>query len=373
VTAVPPELIPQADPRRSYIAHSREIDAAIDRVLSRGRYVLGEHVARFEEEFAAWLGARWAVGVASGTDAVRLALAACDIGAGDEVITVSHTAIATVAAIELSGAAPVLVDVDQQTLTIDAARVEEAIGPRSRAIVAVHLYGHPAAMDEILRVANRHGLTVVEDCAQAHGSKWGGQRVGTLGHAAAFSFYPTKNLGALGDGGMVVTNDRDIAARVRRIREYGWDAQRSSVEPGVNSRLDEIQAAVLRVKLGHLERENDLRRGIAARYAEGLASAAGLELPREAPGARHVYHLYVVRTPQRDALAGHLRSCGIGTAVHYPLPVHLQPAYCGRLRTGPLPVTEQAGREVLSLPMFAELTAPEVEAVINGVLAFGQN
>jgi dTDP-4-amino-4,6-dideoxygalactose transaminase len=373
VTGVPPELIPQADPRRNYISHRGEIDAAIGLVLEHGRYVLGENVAAFEEEFAAWLGARSAVGVASGTDAVRLALAACDIGAGDEVITVSHTAIATVAAIELTGAAPVLVDVDQQTLTIDSARIEEAIGPRSRAIVAVHLYGHPAAMDEILGVADRHGLTVVEDCAQAHGSKWRGRGVGTLGAVAAFSFYPTKNLGGFGDGGMVVTNDPDIAARVRRLREYGWNEQRSSVEPGVNSRLDEMQAAVLRVKLGHLERENDLRRGIAARYAEGLASASALELPREAPGARHVYHLYVVRTPQRDALASHLRSRGIGTAVHYPVPVHLQPAYCGRLRTGPLPVTERAGREVLSLPMFAELTASEVEAVINGVLAFGQN
>ena len=215
---------------------------------------------------------------------------------------------------------------------------------------------------------------MVEDCAQAHGSQWRGrQQLGTLGGAAAFSFYPTKNLGALGDGGMVVTNDRDIAARVRRLREYGWGERHSSVEPGVNSRLDEIQAAVLRVKLGHLEQDNDLRRGIAARYTEGLAPAAALDLPREAPAARHVYHLYVVRTPRRDALAGYLRSRGIGTAVHYPVPVHLQPAYCGRLRTGPLPVTERAVREVLSLPLFAELTAPEVEAVINGVLAFGQN
>jgi len=372
VTGVPsPEFIPQADPRRSYIAHRGEIDRAIALVLGNGRYVLGEEVAAFEEEFAAWLGARFAVGVASGTDAVRLALAACGIGAGDEVITVSHTAIATVAAIELLGATPVLVDVDEQTLTIDPARIEEAIGPRSRAIVTVHLYGHPAAMDGILAVAVRHGLTVVEDCAQAHGSKWHGRRVGTIGAAAAFSFYPTKNLGALGDGGMVVTNDPDVAARVRRLREYGWNEQRSSVEPGMNSRLDEIQAAVLRVKLGHLDRENDLRRGIAARYAEGLASAA-LELPSEASQARHVYHLYVVRTSRRDALAGHLRSRGIGTAIHYPLPVHLQPAYGSRLRTGPLPVTERAGREVLSLPMFAELTSPEVEAVIDGVLMFGR-
>jgi dTDP-4-amino-4,6-dideoxygalactose transaminase len=282
------------------------------------------------------------------------------------VITAAHTAVATVAAIEMAGAVPVFADVDPMTLTIAPEEIEKRVGPRTRAIVAVHLYGHPAAMDEIREIAVRRRLKIVEDCAQAYGARIGGRKVGSLGDAAAFSFYPTKNLGALGDGGMVATNDPEIAARVRRLRQYGWDAERRSQEPGINSRLDELQAAVLRVKLTTVEQDNEKRRRIAARYRQALAST-DLELPWEAPGGRHVYHLYVVRTPERDRLAEHLARRGIGSAIHYPIPVHLQPAYRGRFGDVPLPMTERAAGEVLSLPLFPELAAEEVEAVIDAV------
>ncbi|MGH7899837.1 MAG: DegT/DnrJ/EryC1/StrS family aminotransferase, partial [Candidatus Binatia bacterium] len=308
----------------------------------------------------------FAVGVGSGTDAVALALRACGIGRGDEVITVSHTALATVAAIEMTGAVPVLVDVDALTLTIAPGEIEKEIGPRTKAIVPVHLYGHPAAMGEIREIAARRHVKVVEDCAQAQGAAIEGRKVGSLGDAAAFSFYPTKNLGALGDGGLVATNDPEIAARVRRLREYGWDSQRTCQEPGVNSRLDELQAAILRVKLRSLDDDNEKRRRIAELYRRALASS-GLVLPAESAGVRHVYHLYVVRAPDRDRLAEHLASRGIGSAVHYPLPVHLQPAYRDRHRDLRLPVTERVAREVLSLPIFPELLEAEVQAVIDAV------
>lgn len=360
--------VSQADPRRAYLARREEIDAAIERVLTGGHYILGEEVSHLEEELAAYLGVRFAVGVASGTDAIQLALKACGIGPGDRVITVSHTAVATVAAIEISGALPTLVDVDPRTLTIDPTRIEEAIDPETRAIVAVHLYGHPAEMDAIRSIASRHRLRVIEDCAQALGADYRGRKAGSLGDAAAFSFYPTKNLGALGDGGMVVTGDEEIARRLRSLRQYGWNAERVSEVPGMNSRLDEIQAAVLRVKLRHLDRDNERRREIAHRFTERFR-VSGLETPWESPEARHVFHLYVVRCKQRDALVDHLRRRNIGTGCHYPVPVHLQPAYAGRLPHGDLAVTERAAKEVLSLPLFPEMSEEEVEAVITGVLS----
>jgi len=365
--------IPQTDPKANYLAHKAEIDAAISRVLDSGWYILGQEVAAFEEEFAAYIGARHAIGVASGTDALYLALQACGIGPGDQVITVSHTAVATVAAIELCGATPVLVDIDLDTYTINPEQVEAAITKRTRAVIPVHLYGHPADMPAILDIARRYGLYVIEDCAQSHGAAWNGRKTGAWGHLAAFSFYPTKNLGALGDGGMVVTDDADLAERVRLLRQYGWRRRYISELPGGNSRLDELQAVILRVKLRHLDRENARRREIARAYTRRLADT-DLTLPACRPGAEHVYHQYVVCTPQRDALQAHLRDQGIGTLVHYPQAVHQQPAYAGRLPTnGKLPHSEEAAAQALSLPMYPELSDDQVETVAETVRHWSKN
>jgi dTDP-4-amino-4,6-dideoxygalactose transaminase len=356
--------IPQADPGRSYRTHAAEIDAAIARVLGRGQFVLGEEVEAFERGLAARLGVRFAVGVGCGTDAIAIALRAVGVGAGDEVVTVSHTAVATVAAIEMAGAAPVLVDVDPTTMTLDPRAIESVLSTRTRAIVPVHLYGHPAAMDEIREVARRYDLRVIEDAAQAHGAALGGRNAGALGDAAAFSFYPTKNLGAFGDGGAVTTDDPAIAAASTRLRQYGWGFDRSSEVPGVNSRLDEVQAAILRTKLAYLDAAIERRRSLASRYSESLRGR-GLRLPEEAVGARHAFHLYVVRTPERERLIAQLAARGVGTAVHYPVPVHRQPAYAARLRRGPLPVTDRVAGEVLSLPLYPELSDSEATAVIS--------
>ncbi|HEY0302743.1 MAG TPA: DegT/DnrJ/EryC1/StrS family aminotransferase, partial [Rhizomicrobium sp.] len=304
------------------------------------------------------------------TEALHLALRACGIGAGDEVITVSHTAVATVAAIELAGATPVLVDVEPGFFTIDPAAVAAAITPRSRAVIVVHLYGQLAAMDQLLPLARGHGLKVIEDCAQAHGADSGGRKAGSIGDAGCFSFYPTKNLGALGDGGLVVTGDDGIAARARSLREYGWSERHVSVVPGWNSRLDEVQAAILRVKLPLLDADNARRRVLAARYDSGLAGLP-LALPRRRDGASHAFHLYVVRCDRRDALRAHLRAGGIGSLVHYPVPVHRQPAYAARgLHREPMAETVRATAEVLSLPMFPQLTTADQEAVIASVRSF---
>lgn len=359
-----------ANPKAHYLAHREEIDAAIRTALESGRYILGEEVAAFEMEFAAYLGVSHAVGCGSGTEALRLALGALGIGPGDEVITVAHTAVATVAAIELAGATPVLVDIDPVHYTLDPARLEAAITPRTKAILPVHLYGQPADLATILAVARRYGLRVVEDCAQAHGACWDGRRVGVFGDAACFSFYPTKNLGALGDGGMVVTNDATIATEARLLREYGWAERYVSHRVGWNSRLDELQAAILRVKLRHLDRDNARRRAIADRYDRELRDL-GITLPARRPGATHVFHLYVIRHPQRDRLLDFCRQQGIAPGVHYPVPVHLQPAYRDRLAgAGSLPETERAAREVLSLPLYPELEEDAVTRVIATIRAF---
>ncbi len=371
-----PQAIPFVDLKAAYRRLQPEIDAAVTRVLAGGWYILGQEVRAFEEEFAAYLGhgdavgVGQAVGVASGTDAVMLALRACGVGPGDEVITVSHTAVATVAAIELCGAVPRFVDIDPVTFTLDPTLLEAAITPRTKAVVPVHLYGGPADMDAILSIARQHGLLVIEDCAQAHGARYRGRMVGTMGDAAAFSFYPTKNLGAIGDGGAVATDRPDVAERLRLLRQYGWRERYISDIPGHNSRLDELQAAILRVRLGHLDEENDTRRRLAAIYDEALRDLP-LERPRPRPDDHHVYHLYAVRAGQRDALQAHLTERGIGTAVHYPAPVHLQPAY-HRLGYGPgsLPVTESAARSVLSLPMFPNLSPESAVAVAAAIDGF---
>lgn len=344
--------IPPSDPRANYLAHKSEIDSAVARVLSNGRYILGPEVEAFEAEFGAYLGVAHSIGVANGTDALALALRGCGIGPGDRVATVSHTAVATVAAIELAGATPVLVDIDPETFTIDCAPLENL---EVRAIVPVHLYGRPANMPRILEIARRRGIKVIEDCAQSHGASIDGRRTGAWGDAASFSFYPTKNLSAIGDGGAVVTGDSEIAARVRSLREYGWQDRYVSEVAGVNSRLDELQAAILRVKLRYLDAENARRREIAARYS-------GLD-----PHPGHVYHQYVIRSADRDKLRARLQEHGIGTLIHYPVPVHLQPAYRSRIKHGPLPESEKAAREVLSLPIYPELGGDAVEAVIRAV------
>jgi dTDP-4-amino-4,6-dideoxygalactose transaminase len=366
--------IPQTDPRANYLAHKEAIDDAIARVLESGRYILGREVAAFEKEFAAYLGVKHAVAVASGTDALNLALRACGIGPGDFVLTVSHTAVATAAAIDLCGASQVFVDVDPDSFTMDPVRLEDAVkgftGGRLKAVVPVHLYGHSADMTGIGEIAKRHGLRVVEDCAQSHGATRKGRKTGTLGHIAAFSFYPTKNLGAMGDGGMVVTDDPELADRTRLLREYGWKERYVSMVPGLNSRLDELQAAVLRVKLPCLDAENECRRTIAGIYSS-LLGDSGLILPKASPAVSHVYHQYVIRTPRRDALRTCLREKGIGTLVHYPVPIHRQPAYAGRFReTKPLPRTEEIAGQVLSLPIFPELHIDQARRVVREIMTW---
>jgi dTDP-4-amino-4,6-dideoxygalactose transaminase len=369
-----PEAVPQTDPRAGYLEHRAGIDAAVRRVLESGWYIQGREAEAFEQEFAAFLGLRHAIGVGNGTDALELALRACGAGPGDLVFTVSHTAVATVAAIESAGATPVLVDVDPVTCTMDPESLRQALANAPagtpKAVIPVHLYGHPADLPAIVGIARGRGLAVIEDCAQAHGALLGGRLAGTFGDLAAFSFYPTKNLGAMGDGGMVATDDAALADRVRLLRQYGWRERYVSDIPGRNSRLDELQAAILRVRLPHLARENDGRRALARTYA-ALLAGAGLSLPETRPGAVHVFHQYAVRLPRRDELRAHLQRAGIGTLVHYPVPVHLQPAYRGRLAAAvPLPRTEQVAREVLSLPMYPQLRDDQCRRVCAEVLAF---
>jgi len=367
--------IPQNSPLANYLAHSNEIDSALRRCLKSGSYILGPEVDSFEKEFAAYLGIGQAVGVASGTDALYLALRACDVGPGDAVLSVSHTAVATTAAIMLCAATPVFVDIDPTTFTIDVGRLEETIMKyrgRLKAIVPVHLYGHPAHMTDIMHVSARYNLRVVEDCAQAHGATWEDRKTGTFGDIAAFSFYPTKNLGALGDGGAVVTGDRELAERVRRLREYGWEERYISKSVGINSRLDEIQAAILRVKLRHLDEDNSRRISRARLYTEALTDEERITLPKTANEATHVFHQYVIRVAERDSLRNYLRDRGTGTLVHYPVPVHQQPAYAGRFKLyGPLHETEAAAHEILSLPLFPEMTENQLETVVHQLRAWG--
>jgi dTDP-4-amino-4,6-dideoxygalactose transaminase len=365
-----PLTIPPSNPKANYLAHKQEIDAAIAQVLESGWYILGQHVTAFESEFAAYLGVAHAVGVASGTDALHLALRACDVGPGDVVLTVSHTAVATVAAIELCGARPVLVDIDPVHFTMDPNHLEEVLRRgrgRPKAIIPVHLYGQPADMAAIVEIAQRHDLRVIEDCAQSHGATYRGKKTGTWGHIATFSFYPTKNLGALGDGGMVVTDDAELAQRVRLLREYGWKERYVSHIAGLNSRLDEVQAAILRVKLRYLDAENEKRRRLAQMY-HALLAGTGPTLPETRPDVSHVYHQYVIRTRQRDALQAYLREQGTGTLIHYPVPVHLQPAYAGRVTDGhSLPQTEAVVASILSLPMYPELEVDQVQTVAQQI------
>ena len=353
-----------SNPREQYLAHREEIDAAIARVLSHGRYILGPEVEAFEKEFAEYCEVKHAVGVGSGTEALHVALAALGVTSGDEVITTAHTAVATASAIRLCGATPVYVDIEPGTWTIDPALIREKIGENTKAIVPVHIYGQPADLAPIMEL----GLPVLEDCAQAHGARYRGRRAGATGILGAFSFYPTKNLGAIGDGGAVVTNDDELAKKMRLLREYGWAQRYVSSTDGWNTRLDELQAAILRVKLRHLDDDNARRRALAKRYDDALAGSS-VKTPIVRENVEHVYHLYVVTTDRRDALQEHLRERGIGALIHYPVPVHHQPAYgtYDSLRN-----TDEAAGTVLSLPMYPELTDEEQEKVIDAVLEFGR-
>jgi dTDP-4-amino-4,6-dideoxygalactose transaminase len=349
-----------------------EIEAAVRGVLETTRFIGGEECAALEAEFAAYCGAKKACGVGNGTDALTLALRAYGVGPGDEVVTVANTFIATGEAICLNGATPVFVDVDERTFTMDPSRLERAITPRTKVVLPVHLYGHPADTTAIGEIASRHGLPVLEDAAQAHGATWKGERVGRLGHAACFSFYPGKNLGAYGDAGMVVSSDEAWLARVRQVANHGGGANKyDNVVVGTNSRLDTLQAAILRVKLRHLEAWNEERRARVRAYGQALAGIPGLTLPREVEGARSAWHLYTIRTAERDALQKHLAAAGIATAVHYPRPIHLQPALAAAGgKPGDLPVSEKLCREVLSLPLYPELELGAVSRIADAVRVF---
>ena len=364
----------QADPKAGYLAHKTEIDAAVAAALDSGSYILGSEVAGFEADWAAWLGVADAIGVGNGTDAIELALRALGVRAGDTVITTSNTAVATVAAIELTGASALLVDVDEATLTLSPTRLEEALATdsngRIKAIIPVHLYGHPADMVSLQRIASAHRLAIVEDCAQAHGATIAERKVGTWGDMAAFSFYPTKNLAAFGDAGAVATNDRAIAERARALRVYGWKKRYISETAGMNSRLDDLQAAILRVKLRHLEADNARRIRIAQQYDRAL-SGSPVVLPPHTAGVQHVYHQYVIRLRDRDGLREHLKRQQIATAILYPVPIHQQPAYRDRIAlAGDLAVTEKAASDLLCLPIHPWLQDHDVARVCESVLTW---
>lgn len=370
-------MIPFGELNSQFKSIEAEIRAAIDDVLAGGRFIFGKQCEAFESEFAAYVGARHAAGVNSGTDAIHLALTAVGVGPGDEAITAANTCVPTVAGICAAGARPVLADIDPATCTIDPAKVEAAFTPRTKAVVPVHLYGHPCDMPAICAIAAARGIAVVEDCAQAHGAAviedGQARRCGTFGAAAAFSFYPSKNLGAYGDGGAVVTNDAEIDARVRMLRNYGEERRYYHSAEGFNSRLDELQAAILRVKLRHLDEWNEARRQRAGLYA-GRLKHLPIRLPFEAHWARHIYHLYVIRSRRRDALQAHLGARGIGALLHYPVPVHLQKAYAHlAYAAGDFPESERACAEVLSLPMYAEMPIEHVDAVARAIAEFHES
>lgn len=365
-------MIPILDLKVQYQAIKEEVDRAIQEVLDSGRFVLGPDVKALEEEIAEYCGCAYGVGVASGTDALRLSLAALGIGPGDEVITTPFTFVATANTISRAGARPVFVDIDPQTYNIDPDAVAAAVTPRTKAIVPVHLYGQPADMDPILETAQRHSLCVIEDAAQAVGAEYKGRRAGSMGTCGCLSFYPTKNLGAYGDAGMVVTNDAALAERIDVLRRQGGKAKYYHEVLGFNSRLDTLQAAILRVKLRYLEQWQEQRRRIARRYNELLADPP-VTTPYERPDGRHVYHQYTIRAPRRDELRAFLQERGISSMIYYPLPLHRQSLYAHLgMDDGSLPHSEQAAREVLSLPMFPELSEAQIAEVAGAIRRFYQ-
>jgi dTDP-4-amino-4,6-dideoxygalactose transaminase len=362
--------IPLVDLSAQYDSIKPEIDSAIGRVLEHKGFILGQEVEEFEASFAHYVGAEHAVGVASGTAALHLALLACGVGPGDEVITTAHTFVATAEAIVHAGARPVFVDIDPVTYNVDPNHVEAAVTPRTRAMLPVHLYGQPADMDALREIARRHDLRIVEDAAQAHGAEYRGKRCGGIGDLACFSFYPGKNLGAYGDGGIVTGNDETLVERVRKLRDHGRTSKYLHEELGFGERLDALQAAILRAKLPYLEAWTEARRAHAHRYKE-LLDEMDLLLPGEQPETRHVYHLFVLRTRLRDVMLTYLKERAIGVGLHYPIPLHRQPAFEGLCDGGlELPVTEQVAAEVISLPMYPELTEAQIAYVADKVKEF---
>ena len=362
-------MIPVLELQTQYAQIQQEVEEAALRVLRSTRYIGGPEVTAFEEEFAAWNGAKYALGVGNGTDAIQVAVRALGIGPGDEVICPAHTFIATAGAVALAGATPVFADIDIETYTLDPKSVEQAITPKTKAIIAVHLYGHAAPIFEIKKIADAHGLYLIEDCAQATGALIDGQHVGTIGHFGTFSFFPSKNLGGVGDGGMIITNDPELREKADIVHNHGSKIRYYHDVVGTNTRLDAIQAAVLRVKLRHVNAWNERRRAIAAAYNKGLADIAAV--PVEKPNCFHVYHQYTLRVPDRDAWLKYLNDNGVGAVIYYPVELHLQKAFKATMPAGfSLPVSEKAMAEVMSLPMFPELTDAQIQTIIDTVRKF---
>lgn len=358
-----------AYPKAQFESHEQEIREVLEDFLSKGSYILGEQVQNFEKEFCAYLGVDYGIGVANGTEAITIGLKALGVGVGDEVITVSHTAVATVVGIEQTGATAVLADIDPEFYTIDVSKLDKLLTPRTKAIVVVHLYGQSCDLDAIMAFCKSRRLALLEDCAQAHGASWKDKRVGSYGDVSTFSFYPTKNLGALGDGGFVATNSPKVYDSLKILRQYGWRERYVSEIRGMNSRLDEIQAGILRVKLKYLDKDNARRQNIAEMYNSSFEGLP-LVIPKVHPFSKHVFHLYVIKTEKRDALIEHLNSSNIYPLIHYPVPIHQQPAYLGSCEKGSLPVTEAIASQVLSLPMYPELSASEQEVIVRTVKSF---
>jgi dTDP-4-amino-4,6-dideoxygalactose transaminase len=361
-----------ANPRANYLHYRDEIDAAIGAVLGQPEYVLGTVVSRFEHDFAAWVGARHCVAVNSGTDAIHLALRGLGIGPGDEVITSAQTALATVAAIEMAGATPVLADIEVPWFTLDPVSLERCRTAQTRAVVAVHIFGQPTDLDQLIGWCRQHGLLLIEDCAQATGSTWHSHRVGSFGDAACFSFYPSKNLGTIGDGGAVLTNRDELTKILRQLRQYGWDDERQSTRPGWNSRLGPLEAAILNAKLPHIDDMVSRRTAVARSYTDAFSDLP-LSLPSARPNAGHSYHLYVVTCTDRhvrDLLIKHLKGHGILASIHYSPAIHQHPAYRNRIRVDDLSVTEDIVGRVISLPIYPELTEEEQARVIRSVISF---
>ena len=363
--------VPFGDLKLNYLRNRLLIDGAIRQVLESGWFVLGEMGERFEAAFAGFCGVPHAVGVGSGTEALHLALAALGVGAVDEVITVANTCVPTLCGISLSGASPVLVDIDPCTQTMDPDRIKERLTSRSRVILPVHLYGQCADMDPILEIASKESLYVVEDCAQAHGALYKGHMAGTMGHLGCYSFYPSKNLGAYGDGGAVICRDTELAGRVRMLRNYGQRQRYYHSMKGINSRLDELQAAILLAKLPGLQEGNERRRKIAEAYSTDFAKLAWLDCPVEGPERHHVYHLYVIRVPDRARFQKHMIEHGVSTMIHYPIPIHRQESYAECInQEGFLPETDSQASRIVSLPIYPEMTDEQVEQVIISVRSF---